>query len=49
MLDLYENDGLPIISYSQKDNSELLRWRELIDIFIYIFKIKFLKRYFELI
>lgn len=46
MLDLYENDGLPISKFFTKRQllNRLLRWRELIDIFIYIFKIKFLKK-----
>ena len=46
LIDLYENDGLPFWNIFSKRQFivRLSRWRELVDIFIYIFKIKIIKK-----
>ena len=46
LIDLYENDGLPIWNFLKlrQFKNRIVRWRELIDTFIYVYKIKFRKK-----
>ena len=46
LIDFYENDCLPLSKLISMRNLKIIlrRWRELIDLFFYMYKIKFLKK-----